>query len=596
MAPQQRGTSDRARQRGAAAPVRSLLAVPAMLVAISQAHAQQAGLDSNPLIGSSTDSATAPAGAGTVGAIPPPLAGPDALLPATAAAGTQDFDDRRASNLQGPTLEPAARPWTFTPSIGAGEEYTDNVLAFGGAGRGSDLITLLLPGLNIAGDTPRLQGSVSYNPEIDIYARNSSQTQIDQNFSGNIRAAIVPGTVFVNLRGYGAVTANGLGGQPGTGPSGQFGIGPSAANQATQTVDLAATPYVLHRFGTLGTGEVGGTIERTTQDSVNGVFSPQGGPVSPFVNPGNQDATTVSGHAAFATGEAFGRYSGTALIDGAHTSGTGVLSSATRDTASIDNGYAVTRNITALVEAGYEHIRYAGTSPLRIDDATWDVGFRLRPAPDSSLELRYGHHDGLNAATLDAALQTTARTTIYLRYSKGLSTESELLQNALATTDLDQLGDPVDHNTGTPLLLSDNFFGAQQNLYRTQLASATAVLTEDRDIVSAGFQFEDNKLISSSGVPGSLGSNNGVYGTLDWSHELSPTLSLTFDGQYGVRTDAGPLATTDDVTFLSLALVKTLSQTLSAQLRYSYNNVSSGQRASNYSANVVLFTVTKSFR
>ena len=395
-----------------------------------------------------------------------------------------------------------------------------------------------------------------------------------------------------------------LGGQPGTGDRGQLGTEPAAAAQATQSVDLAVTPYAVHRFSTFGSGEVGGTLERTTEDSVNGNASGLAVPapgigspaISPFTNPGNQDATTVGGHAAFQTGEEFGRYNALALLQGEHTSGTGVLASASRDTGTLDNGYAITRNITALLRVGYEYITYAGTNPLRISDEIWDVGVRLSPAPDTTVEIRYGHHDGFDAATLDAAIQSSTRTRVFLRYSEGLTTQDQELQNGLATSDLDALGDPVDHSTGAPLVLADNFFGAQDNLYRTQLASATGVLTEDRDIFTASLQYENNRLVSSSGLPFALGNNSGVYGNLGWSHALSPTLSLSANAQYGVRRSDGLLATVDHVTYLSASLAKTLSDTLTAQLSYSYNNDRSQQPGSNYSSNIVLLTVSKSFR
>ncbi len=573
------------------------------VVFVSYAQGQTSPVGVGVSAGGATATAAGPAD--TVPALPAPLLARTPLLTATGASTSAgDFDRTLGADLQGPTLSPTARAWTITPNVGLGEEYTDNVFANGGTGRGSDLVTLLLPGLNVSGDTARFQGSVAYQPEVDIYARNSGQDQIDQNFNAQVLAALLPGTLFVNLRGTGAVTTNGLGGLDGTGYRGQLGTEPSAANQATQTVDLAVTPYVLHRFGTLGTGQIGGTLERTTANAVSGSSNGLAAPsateatlgISPFANPGNQNATSISGNAAFQTGEAFGRYNGVALLEGGHTSGTGVLSSASRDTGTIDNGYAITRNITGLLRLGYEYITYAGTNPVRISDAIWDVGVRLSPAPDTTLEVRYGHHDGLDAATLDAALQASTRVRVFLRYSEGLSTEDQQLQNGLATSDVDDLGAPVDYSSGAPLIFADNFFGAQDNLYRSQLASATAVLTEDRDVVSASVQYENNVLVSSGGLPFSLGSNSGTYGTLGWSHAVSPTVSLIANGQYGIRRSGGLLPTVDHVTYLSLAVVKSLSETLSAQFRYTYNNEESQQAGSNYSANVVLLLVSKSFR
>lgn len=534
----------------------------------------------------------------TVPAIDPPLLGGGGVLPPVQApAPVGDVGAAITRTLAGPTLAPQARPWTITPTIGVGEEYTDNLLNTGAIGRGDDFITLLTPGISIEGDSPRLQGGLSYHPIVNLYARHGDQDRVDQDYSGQLLAAVVPGVAFVDLRGFGSVVGNGLGGRPVGIGSGVLNNQSSTVGEATQSTDLALNPYALHRFGPIGTGEIGVGVERITE---GGVGANDGTPAgrfaaSPFSLPGNQDATTLSGHAAFATGEAFGRYNGTGLVSIAHTSGTGVLSSATHDSAVADNGYAITRNVVALGRVGYEHITYAGTSPVRIDDAVWGVGVRLVLGPQSTVSVRYGHHDGFDSATLDAAFRLTARTALFARYSEGLNTETELLSNALADTDLDQLGDPVDHRNGAPLLLADGFFGAQQNLYRTRLGSITAQLTGERDIVSAGVQVEENRLVSASGVAGSLGNNSGVYGTADWSHQLSPTLTLSVDGQYGERRATGLVATRDDVAFVSVAFAKTLTETLSAQLRYSYNLISTPQFDGRNAANVVLLAIDKSF-
>ncbi len=64
--------------------------------------------------------------------------------------------------------------------------------------------------------------------------------------------------------------------------------------------------------------------------------------------------------------------------------GSGVLSGAHRDIYTIDNGYAVTRNVVLLATLGYEDIRYSGTTPVRINDAIWDFGVRVTPNTDSA--------------------------------------------------------------------------------------------------------------------------------------------------------------------------------------------------------------------
>ena len=520
--------------------------------------------------------------------VPAPIAAPAGLLPATGA-------NLRAGDLQdvlgtgGQPLQPPRRSWTISPSLGLGEEFTATVQGNEGRGRGADFITLFQPGLNLGVDTTRLQGSLSYHPEVDLYARNSGDTQVDQDFGGQLLATVLPGTLFLDLRGDGAVTSNGFGGPAGTFANGYGG--------ATQSVDLSASPYALHRFGPWGTGEIGANVSRTTLGTPEGSPSSVAVPgLSPFEQSTNQNLTSYSGHVAFATGEAFNRYSGTVLGYATKYDGTGVLENAVRDTATIDDDYGLTRLVTVLTRVGYEHIRYNGSNPQRIDDEIWNAGLRLTLGPDSTVSASYGHHDGLDAATVDLALAPTARTRVFLRYSEGLTTEAEQLQSALANSDFDQLGNPSDHSSGAPLLNDAGFFGAQDNLYRSHSLSVTAALTEPRDTVSVNLDAEDNTLVSSSGLPGSLGSNKGLYGGLTWSHALSPLLSLQALGQYGVTEDETGPSGRQDFLLGSLALVDTLSPTLSAQLSYSFDRRSGdGVQASALSQNVVILSAVKSF-
>ena len=506
--------------------------------------------------------------------------------------------------------EPPGRAWTITPSIGLTEEYTT-----GGQGRGSgavgrQFITTLQPGLVVSGDTTRLHGDLSYAPQILFYSRDGNQNQVNQNFQGRLLATVIPGTLFLDLRGAGAVQAITAGQAP-------TDLTTLSRADTSQTYSFSASPYAVHRFGPWGTGEIGGSIARTTQNALQ--ESTSAVPLNALADSSNQNVTTTSGHLAFVTGEAFARYSGTALGQITDFAGTGVLRGAYRDIATLDNGYAITRNVTALATIGWERIHYSGSAPVDIDDAVWNVGMRLTPNADSSITVRYGHQDGLNSFSLDAAWQPTARTRIFARYSTGLTTQAELLQNALATSDLDALGNPVDHTTGAPLIAAGNFFGTQNSVYKTTIASLTGVLLLDRDRITAGVNSQTQDLISASSAVGlAQGSTSGVYGTLSWSHQLRPNLTSTLYGQYGTQSSDGPglppatraalIAagvgtnglTTGDSQVLAVAasLSYALSPTLSGQLQYSYNQTFGGSPLAgvgNASQSIVLLSLTKSF-
>jgi uncharacterized protein (PEP-CTERM system associated) len=504
-----------------------------------------------------------------------PVSAAPSVLPATGVgAGAPDvrlgYLGVPLAPAGGVPVQPTAGPaWTFRPQIALAEEYQSS----GGVGgsSGAQYITSVAPSLFVTGDSSRLHAEVNYAPQVQFYQPDGSQNQTAQNFNGRLLATLVPQTLFLDLRGSGSVSSIAAGQAP-------VGVTNEIPANTSQNYTFSASPYALHRFGDWGTAELGGTLARITQNALETAnpAAPVQASLASLAAASNQNASSYGGHLAFTTGEAFGRYNGVALLQTTDIDGTGVLSGAYRDIASLDSGYALTRNIIALATVGYERIHYAGDSPVRIDDAIWNAGVRLTPNADSSITVRYGHQDGLNSLMVDAGYQATARTRFFARYSEGLATGAELLQNALATSDLDALGNPVDHATGAPLVSIGNFFGTQNSLFRTTTASLTGVLTLDRDIVTLGFNSQDQKLVSASSAEGeTFGGTRGAYGSLSWSHLLQPDLQGTLYGQYGVASGGG-LSGNEQLAVLSATLSYALSATLSGTLQYSYNRTFGG--------------------
>lgn len=531
----------------------------------------------------STNGPTATGGTGPIGALP-------TVLPATGVGAGQP--DVRIGNLDNQLsdkpLERGGRAWTITPSIGLTEEYVTDSQHNGGVG--NQWISVLQPALLATGDTARLQGTLSYRPQISFYVPDGNQNRTAQDFEGRLLATLVPETLFLDVRGSGfeqAITAGQAPNQTNT----------LARGNATQSYNFSASPYALHRFGDFGTGEIGGTIARTDQNALQTATS---APIAAnLAATSNQNVTITSGHAAFETGEAFIRYNGTGLAQTTNFQGTGVLDGAYRNSVTLDNGYAVTHMITLLATVGWEDIHYAGTNPVHIDDAVWNFGIRLLPNADSTITIRYGHQDGFNSFMLDAVYQPTARTKIFARSSTGLTTQAEQLQNALATSDLNSLGNPVDHTTGAPLVPVGNFFGAQNNLYKTTLNSLTGVVQFDRDDLTATVTSQVQSLVSASSTAGqAMGDTKGIYGTFTWAHQLRPDLQSTLYLQYGKTRDEGVITTTQQLVFVLASLSWALSPTLSARVQYSYSQNFGGAQipgSGTGTQNLFLLTVTKSF-
>jgi uncharacterized protein (PEP-CTERM system associated) len=601
---------DEQRLRRAASGVLLCAGIAAFVPA---AHAQ----DAAPATGAAAN-ATAGIGNGngaggaveTPGASGPLIASPS-VLPATGigAVGPDVRIGNLGNQVGGPPLQAAQRNWTLTPSIGLTEEYTTGAQAVGRGGAGGvgdQLISIIEPSIFATGDTPRLHGELSYAPQIMLYVPDGNQNQVSQNINARLLGTLVPQTLFLDVRGSGSV-------QPITAGQAPTQTTTLARGNSTQTYNFSATPYAVHRFGDWGTGEVGGTYALSTQTALQPATP---GPVlTNLAAASNQNVTIESAHLAFVTGEAFYRYNGIGLAQASSFDGTGVLSGAYRDIVTLDSGYAITRTITALATVGWENIHYGGTDPVKIDDEVWNVGLRLVPNQGSTITIRYGHQDGLNSLTIDAGYQPTARTRIYARTSTGLTTSAELLQNALATSDLDDQGNPVDHTTGAPLVPTAGFFGTQNNLYKTVLTSVTGVLLLDRDTLSASVTSQDQTLVSSSNVVGeTAGNSRGIYGTFTWSHLLSPNLQSTFYVQYGTTHNEGVPSTTHNegvpsttqqLAVVSVSLAYAFSPTLSGRAQYSFtDNWGGNQTVSqaiangnqlNGAQNLFLISLIKSF-
>ena len=78
--------------------------------------------------------------------------------------------------------------------LGVSEEYTDNAGAVAGAsGAGSDFITMIQPRLDITDTSQRVQASIDYAPIGQVYAENSSFSQLQQQGNGDVLVTALPG-------------------------------------------------------------------------------------------------------------------------------------------------------------------------------------------------------------------------------------------------------------------------------------------------------------------------------------------------------------------------------------------------------------------
>ncbi|MBN9508072.1 MAG: TIGR03016 family PEP-CTERM system-associated outer membrane protein [Alphaproteobacteria bacterium] len=560
------------------------------------AHAQDAGGASSSSSSSSSSSgpsALMPAAGGTLlntmPAEPGSFAGygsSSGLVP-----GTSLRDQiAQALGLQAPGASNAPG-FVFTPALLLSQQWISNAgISNGDNSSAGAFITHINPSVSIAANTSRIQGNFVYAPDAIIYegAGSGGQDRIAQNLAGNAHITLLPDQLFLDLKAFG--TEQSIFG--GFGPPGTTQL---SNQQAAQTYSVSANPYLMHRFDTFGTAELGGLIGATSQAALSNTV--QTVPGQPATFTGDQHSLETQEYAAFASGDDFGRWVSNAAARFTQYTGTGVLDGAWDNSVTYEGGYALTRQFTVLATVGWEDLHYNSIPPVDIDDGLWNIGFRYTPNPDSTILFRYGRQQGLTGPFVQATYAPGSHSRLFANYSLTLSTDQQQLAQGLASATFDPLGNPTDATTGAPLLLANNFFGIQTSVYRLEQASAGGTILFDRDTFLVSVNQQRRKPVGSApGGPAPF-EDTGTYGAVHWQHDLSEAFSLGAYLQYGeLTTTTDSVRQTTDLLVGTATLNWLVTATLNAQLLYSHTaDLYTSGGAPGTSSDLVMVSMRKTF-
>lgn len=497
---------------------------------------------------------------------------------------------RTFQRAYGPLDEPppGERAWTIVPGIGMEVTATDNARGltntggFGGGGgkQGAELMTRITPSLLVTGATPRLRATLNFAPQIRYFLNDPRQNGIFPNLNATGRATIFQDLFFLNASATMAEYSRG------------GGLGGSAAGRLgkqdrVQTSNYSISPELRHAFGDYGTFRASHAYSLTTQQ---GQGLRNATPFAPAVAAGN--TTTQTSDASFASGQEFGRYNFTLATNRTHYNGVGVLKNALRSSTTLDMGYALTRVVTLLAQVGHQEIRYGGTNPIRVSGLIWNAGARWTPDPDSTMTLKYGRRDGGNSVSFDGSIAPTARTRLSASYSEAMSSLAEELLTGAARTTLSPSGISIDPVTGMPVILSNNFAGAQGGASRVRRFSVSGVLTQDVDVFTISLN-RDERISLSGDVPGARPNSQYLTAILGWQRELGPGVRGNAQVSYSERS-AGPRLRQETMTFTS-GLNWSLSETLSTRATYTYTRATSNLAGFGYAAHLLALGVQKTF-
>jgi hypothetical protein len=515
---------------------------------------------------------------------------------------------------------PVGGGWTIVPRLNVDEMFTDNVLQLNSPRRW-DLVTLVTPGISVAGDLPRLQVKLDYNPTLSLAARTDSQDAISQSLNGTALLTLVPDLAFVDLRALASVqSTSGL--LAGT-SAGNAGTSTTPTNNTvglsnedrTQTSNFEISPYLLHKFGDIGTGKLGVSASETQYATSTGFAA------SPFPTGGGQGGRqlTTEEIGQFTTGAFLERFSDAFSVDLTQTtaSANSVISaqgnvtaipttnfSSRRDVIQDQLNYAANRWATIFGTIGHENISYSQTLAQKINDVTWSLGVTLTPNPDSSLTVSYGHQNGSNSFQASAHYALTARTTVSGSYAQTLGTELQQVESEVQFGIIGPNGQFISGANGQPLIF--NGFEANNVLavYRFNTFSMNIQTTLDRDTMSLGVVLGNQT--TTGGVPSS--STFDTF-TAQWQHSLRPDLTLNSAITYTKQTQTGGqqcFGTLLDVCggsnfgdstgyFVTSVLNYTLTDSLSTHVRLSFYDRMSPLVIDRYYQSLLLVGFTKTF-
>jgi uncharacterized protein (PEP-CTERM system associated) len=518
---------------------------------------------------------------------------------------------------------PAGGGWTFVPRIDWQEELTDNALQ-AHSPRRADLVSFFTPGINIVGDTPRVQATFDFAPTLAIYARTSDLNALTEQMNGLASITLVPDLFYVDVRAlagvqsqFGGIGSVGAVGAPANtaltaqtaalaGANGQ----PLNRNDEVQTTSFGLSPYLLQHYGDWGTAKLGYSVGVTKSNTLNGFAS------LPFPSGSGANAQTLLSNeeiANFTTGEIMQFFQDSFNVDlqqTQSTAGAGVIdpqtgaplqtqqnTSSTNATIKDTITYQATRGLSVFAMGGHEDIVYSGFGAQSIHDLIWSLGTTWVPNPDSSLTVSYGHQDGFNSLTVNGFYALTARTMLTASYGSMLGTQLQFLQNQLNLEGAGPNGTVVNAQTGAAnsLFGATNALALQDGVFRTTTLAVGGTTTLDRDIITLNLLLATQ---TSSGGSSSSAQTKTFSGS--WLHQMRPDMTVSAAVSYaiqdqstGVVSFVNPGNNTSVVT--NLAWQWQISDTLTGSVRYSFFERTSPATAFDIYENMFIVGLSKHF-
>jgi uncharacterized protein (PEP-CTERM system associated) len=473
-------------------------------------------------------------------------------------------------------------PWRVGGSVLGAVSFTDNAQN-SATNRESDVFFTLTPRVTVSADTASVVGSATYAPRLRYYLQNPSQNDIDQRFSAQGLATLIQDRLFMEFSAVGDV-------QSVFGDFTGVDVEPDSADNQVQTLSYRVSPYLQQRFGTFAVGRVGYAFRQVEQTG-NAAF--EEGETTPFFV-----STGYVSHQVFGTlnsGESFGRFGWTLSASSTDFDGDNVYDGAYNRIYGAQLRYAVTRELAALVDGGWQDLRYNGVTPFEVNDPVWGVGFRYQPDESSFLTVRYGQYDGQTSWFARGAVDVGVRTRMFVNYSERLSNSGLQTGDALARLRVDELGNLVDNSTGAPAALAfgNPLQNVQSGIFLQRRASVAFSHTLPRDTLSFALSWQDNDPVTVAEGTQPFGQTTRSA-SLGWSRPLEPGMTVNAAVRYGI-SEADNASGERHNYSVSAGLSRALTERLVASLRYQFSSRETNQAGGRAERNIITFSLRQSF-
>jgi uncharacterized protein (PEP-CTERM system associated) len=458
-----------------------------------------------------------------------------------------------------------SRAYDLSSGLTTGAIFTNSS---GGQGGSSNNLSLFVtPFVRLSGETARLQGSFGLAPSFFVNVQGDQSSRVATNFFGTGTAEIIPGSVFVDVRGAAFL-------QPIVPGATQTTVLPGTRNSGLQQNFTAAiSPYWVQRYSDIANSIVGYQLTYSTVSGSSVLFQQNGLPVR--ISPG--DTVTQTAYAALRSGERFGRLGMEGRVNAAFFSGGGPTSNNARNVIyAFDARYAVTRTVVLLGEVGYQEQRFGGTPGFRFDGLIWAAGVRLDPSENSTIVATLRSRSGFISPLVDARVSLGQRTLLFGSFAETVGNAAGLAGNLLNSLGTDAQGNPVSAFTGAPQpqIGASGGLATTGGVSRNRIGSASISRFLRRDSVTLQYLYAERiPLSASQGQIPFRQTNNTV--SVNWNRPLDDLTSVFASVGYTWTSTTLASIPSESVTF-GTGLTHRFGRRLSGNLLYQFTQRTQG--------------------